>query len=410
MERDGRMAQLHPPLDLLTGRSFPELAAAIRARAAVALSTWEKAVRQALPSADELTFGQLRDNLSGTLETMADAVAAAQRGPTEALMTSSGEHGTTRFHQNYRMNELLIEYHLLRRVVFDEVSQHLGRPLSGDEVAVLNTVFDAALRQSVVAFCDHQAGQLRAATERHSKYLSFLSHDLRGGLNGIFLMTDVIRRALGGRPEFAELTADLEMLRGSIRNTVATMDRFLDAERFRKGKVKANPAPVNLKLLLRELVSQFTYQAREKGIELKVEWPQAPQPEAARATPPTLVCDRELLSMVLQNLVSNAVKYTRHGSVRVMVTPPARAGEAWRLCVADEGPGIAPDKLGELFTAFSRGETHGQRGVGLGLSIVHQAAQLMGAKVWAESELGRGSRFYVELPDVDAPSGVARLD
>lgn len=397
---------LDPPLDLLTGRSFPGLAAALRARAPVALAKWEQAVRRALPTADELTFSQLRDNVPPTLESMADALAAVQPEPAEALMAfmaNSGEHGTVRFHQNYRVNELLMEYHLLRRVVFEEVAQHLARPLSGEEVAVLNIVVDAAQCRGAVAFCEHQSGQLRAATERHSKYLSFLSHDLRGGLNGIFLMTDVLRRELAGRPEFAELTADLEMMRGTLRNTVATMDRFLDAERFRKGKVQANPAPVNLKALLGELATQFTYQAREKGIELRVDWP---QPPASGSAVPALVCDRQLLSMMLQNLVANAVKYSTRGTIRVSAAPPGSGG-VWRVCVEDEGPGIAPEKLGELFTAFSRGETHGQGGVGLGLSIVHQAAQLMGAKVWAESEVGRGSKFYVELPNVSPPAGVA---
>src|SRR5438105_10481382 len=101
--------------------------------------------------------------------------------------------------------------------------------------------------------------------------------------------------------------------------------------------------------------------------------------------------------MILQNLIGNAIKYAPRRPVRISAT---RDGEQhpWRLSVADQGPGIDPAKLAQMFQPFARGETHGQAGTGLGLSIAHQAAAMLGAKLWAESKLGEGSTFHLDLP------------
>jgi len=382
-----------PPLDVLTRRSYPELAAAVRARSGQIVERWVAAVRNALPTADELTFAQVRDNLPSLLTELADALALTETRPTESIAATSNEHGGTRFHQKYHLEEVLVEYSLLRRTLVEETTGHLGRELTVDESLSVQLGIDAAVRGSVLAFADHQQQQIAAATEAQSKYLSFLSHDLRGGLNGIFLMIEVLRRELAGQPQLAEILQDLDSMRRSILETVGTMDRFLHAEKFRKGKVQVKPGPVSLSSLLGEIGSQFSYQAKDKGVELTVDAPPGVQ----------ITSDRELLSLVLQNLVSNAVKYTpAKGSVRVGAGQDG-AGKGWRVEVVDQGPGIPPDRLSSLFDSFTRGPTHGQPGVGLGLSIAQQAAQLLGARLWVESQPGNGSRFYVDLPEAGPP-------
>ena len=117
------------------------------------------------------------------------------------------------------------------------LAQHLGRPLSADEQVALNAAIDLTVRRSAGAFVEHQTSQLRQATKAQSKYLSFLSHDLRGELNGVFLMIEVLRRELANEERFAESLEDLDLMRRSIHQTIATMDRFLHAERtFAKAK------------------------------------------------------------------------------------------------------------------------------------------------------------------------------
>ena len=249
-------------------------------------------------------------------------------------------------------------------------------------MVALNAGLDVVVRQAVVSFVSRQSTELQAATEAQSKYLSFLSHDLRGGLNGVFLMIEVLKRELADEPRLAETMEDLDGMRRSLLETVGTMDRFLHAERFRKGKVQIRPSPMDLRTLLNEQVAQLAYQAKDKKIELKVDCDGKCQ----------LVSDRDMLTLILQNLLSNAVKYTQKGGVWV----EGKCCEDGKLLVSvrDSGPGIATETLATLFTPFTRGVTHGQSGVGLGLSIARQASELVGGTgVGGIDWWGRGRRF-----------------
>jgi signal transduction histidine kinase len=205
----------------------------------------------------------------------------------------------------------------------------------------------------------------------------------------------VLKRDLVEEPKFARSIEDLDVMRRQILETVGTMDRFLHAERFRKGKVQIKPGEVNLRRLVEETAAQFAYQAKDKQLVIKT----------SVAEELSIVSDRELISMILQNLVGNAIKYSRRGEVRIEAGSDG-PGKAARVSVIDHGPGISPEKLTQMFQPYSRGETHGQAGSGLGLSIARQAADLLGAKLWAESELGKGSKFHLDLPaQPPAPTG-----
>jgi signal transduction histidine kinase len=376
-------------LDVLMRRSFPELAAALRASIPRITERWQSLVRRSLPSADPLTFSQVRDDLPIVLEQMARALETQRPDPTEKLIEITPKHGEVRFHQNFDVDELLAEHQLLRPILIEEVTASIRRPLTPEESIALHAGTDVMTRRATVAFVSHQTRQLKAATEAQSKYLSFLSHDLRGGLNGVFLMIEVLRRELVKEPKFSESLEDLEMMRRSIFETIGTMDRFLHAERFRKGKVQVRPNRVELSTVIAEVATQFSYQAKDKSLELQVD----------RSQPCQAVTDRELLTMILQNLISNAIKYTAKGKVSVSVRPPVgNNGDGCLVSVSDQGPGIPKERLSELFATFTRGETHGQPGVGLGLSIARQAADMLGAKLWAESEVGKGSTFFLQLP------------
>lgn len=384
----------HPSLELLSGRAYPELARALRGGIEPIIAKWQAVVRRALPSADELTFAQLRDDMPNVLEHVAAALESDEPLATRKLNDLAPEHGATRFQQQFKFEELLVEHSIMRPIMLEEVTVRLGRPMTVGEVAALMIGLDVMTREAALEFVGHQTRQLRAANEAQSKYLSFLSHDLRGGLNGVCLMIEVLRRELSKEERFQESVEDLDMMRRSIFETIGTMDRFLHAERFRKGKVQVRPMRVNLRHLLAEVVAHFSYMARDKSVELSFDAP----PDS------DVVSDKDLLMMILQNVTSNAIKY----GARAPVTLSARRGDggsAWRLSVADQGAGIAPDKLKDLFGPFMRGDTQGQPGVGLGLSIARQAADLLGAKLWAESptsEGGKGTTFHLELAPAKA--------
>lgn len=373
-------------LKLLRHRSFPALAEAVRSSAEVVLNRWMAVVRETMPTADELTFTQLRDDLPYILESIAVAMESKGDDVTEDLKAVSSAHGAVRYHQSYNVSEVLLEYSILRPILLDEITRKLGRAMTTDESIAIDQGIDVSLRRSVMNFVNHLTREMQLSAESQSKYLSFLSHDLRGGLNGVVLMVEVLKRELSADARFSRSIEDLEIMRRAILETVNTMDRFLHAERFRKGKVQVNPAMLDLKALLIEIRGQFSHQAKEKGVVLSESVPQDLR----------IISDRELLTMIFQNVLSNAVKYGKNGKVHI--SAEKRDDGIVRISVRDEGPGIAGDKLKKLFAPFTRGETHGQGGVGLGLSIARQAADVLGARLWAESIEGNGSTFHLELP------------
>ena len=378
-----------PPLDALKFQPLPKLAAALRAVIPRVMQRWRDEVLRLLPGADELTRKQLDNSLPSVLDQMPRAFEAAEPGPTERLIASSPAHGETRFHQEFNFDELLVEYAILRRVIVEEVARELGGSFTPVQCIEVNQAVDIALRQAAVAYADHQAERLKAEADAMAKYLAFLSHDLRGGLNGALLTIEVLRRDLMNDRKYASSVDDLEAMRRSMLGTVATMDRFLNAEKLRRGSMPVKIEPVDVGELFRDVARTLAHTSTT-GQQVQID------PDAV----PTLHTDRELLAMVVSNLLSNAIKYGAGEPVRLAARCGAPLPETvgCRVSVIDRGPGIAPDQMCKLFAPFTRGETYGQKGVGLGLFIARQAADLLGARLWAESKPGEGATFHLDIP------------
>ena len=378
-----------PTVDLLATRPFPKMAAALTARKGRVLRRWESAVKKLLPHADALTLNQLRDHLPQILDQTVEALGACHSSPLNELVEMTRSHGTLRFHQQFNVQELIVEYRVLRRILVEEINRGLGGKMKVGQVIVLNMGIDTALQHGVMAFINHQKEQLRAAGEVQSRYLSYLSHDLRNNLNGCTLMLEVLRQRLDGLTGFEEDVADITSVQRSVAETIAGMDRILQAERLRREAIQPRVATVDVHALAHDVVRQAGRGAEQKGLKLVV------------AVPPgaTVESDRELITLVLQNLIGNAIKYSSRGTITVGATKREDpVWDGWDLSVTDQGPGIPPHHRERLFEAFARGETHGQPGVGLGLAIAAQAARLLGGRLSFDSETGVGSTFRFSLP------------
>jgi signal transduction histidine kinase len=376
-------------LDLLAHHPFPHLAAAVRACADFIVAEWEIAVRGTLPAADELTLQQLRNSLPSILEEVAAALASGKPRATRELIKGSRSHGATRFHENYNIRELIVEYRLLRRIVIEHTSEALDDQLDARSNIALNMAIDTALQVGVVAFTEHLQQRIRASTDTQSKYLSFLSHDLRNHLNHAMLHLQLLAARLAKAPEYAKSVEDIESIKRAILQTTSGMDQLLQAEQLRQECADVNTQRVDLKHLLSEITNQSRHDAQSKGLKLEVE-----VPEGAHT-----ISDESLLTLVLQNLLGNAVKYSSTGTIRITARDRAEGkNSGWILSISDEGPGIASENLTSLFDAFKRGETHGKPGVGLGLTIAAQAARLLGGELTVESKLNVGSTFRLMLP------------
>jgi len=378
-----------PTKDLLARRAMPELAAALRQRCGRIIELWTAAVEKYVPDADPLTLKQVRNSIPTVLEKIAQALESDRPEDTTVLEDVGTAHGVARSQENYNVDELLIEYRLLRRIVFDEITAAAGAGLTFADAIPVNMAIDTALHRGVTSFVGWMEKRLKSSTEAESKYLSYLSHDLRNNLNAVTLMLQGLGQSLADAPQFAEEAKDVDDLRQAVFETIGGMDRLLHAERLRKGAVALKLGPVKLRPLAAEMLGQVSRRAAEKGLVLE-----NAVPEGAAA-----YSDRELLTLVLQNLLGNAVKYSRSGTVRVV----AKEHElGWKVAVSDQGPGIPPERRDALFQAFSRGETHGEPGVGLGLTIASQAARLLGSDLAVESTVGVGTTFSFTVPPARA--------
>jgi len=385
------MDDVKPAMDLLTLQPMPKLAGALRARSERVLARWDHLVRAMLPNADALTSKEVRNSIPRILEQMAKALEADDPRPTEQLMELTKIHGSVRFHESYNLQEVIEEYRLLRRILVEEVDAAFAGVVSTREWVALDMAVDIALQQAVVSFHQHQTKQVRSSTEAEAKFISFLAHDLRNGLNNIMLTMQWVEQSLtSGQPPAEGWEEHAEALRNarvSAEETISGMERLLHAERLRKG-VTAKREETQLRQVATTVASAFRTAAERKGITIEVEVAQ----DAVAHT------DHGLLTVILQNLVGNAIKYSDRGTVRIS----AERGEAdrgWVIRVSDQGKGIAKEMLDRLFDAFTRGETHGQSGVGLGLYIAAQGARALGGNLTVESKLHEGSVFQLELPE-----------
>lgn len=279
----------------------------------------------------------------------------------------------------------MTEDRLLRRVIIEQVEAALRRPMIQAESVALNMSVDTMLQESLVAFISQQNDKLRAAAEAELKYLSFLSHDMNNTLGSVTLFLQVLRQRLASSKEFEAEVETLDAAQKSILDTIGGMGRLLQSERLRKAGVRPPPRPVALARVVLTVAATLVKKADEKGMKIAVEIP----------ADLVLQSDEELLILIVQNLLGNAVKYSNRGTVRVQCT----CDEAeCVLSVSDDGPGIAVEHLDRIFDSFTRGDEHAQPGVGLGLTIASQAAKLLGGKLSVESQVGIGSTFTLILP------------
>jgi signal transduction histidine kinase len=345
-------------------------------------------VRRIVPCAEELTFDQLRNSLPKIIKHIARLLESPHPQPSAVMTDASKEHGATRFHQHYNVEELILENRLLRRAVIEEVWEGLGN-MDRDAMVALDMALDINLQQGVSAFIEHQKAQIKAASEIEAKYVNFLSHDLRTHLNQASLVIEMFGRKLKDTPEYAEGREDLSSVQRSIHQTTEGMDRLIQAERLRRDTFEPKSERVDLRRLATEVVRRFAHEADGKGIRLVTDVPNGA----------VIDSDRDLIALVLQTLVGNAVKYSTKGEVRVAVGPwTNREKDGVAISVSDHGPGIEAGRVAGLFDAFVRGGTHEQQSSeGLGLAIASQAARSVGGRLEVESTPGVGSTFRLLL-------------
>ncbi len=250
----------------------------------------------------------------------------------------------------------------------------------------------AALRQ-VNAELEVARAKADASNHDKTRFLAAASHDLLQPLNAARLYTStLIERAKS--TAFADLANSIE---ASLTAVEDIMSALLDISRIDSGALKPAPAPMQAQDLLRKTEVEFGPMAKERSISLRI------VPSKG-----TILADRALLGRIVQNLVSNAIKYTPVGG-KVLVGLRKR-GNRWRLDVIDAGIGFNKDQHKLVFAEFSRLERGAKmaQGLGLGLSIVQRLVSALGLTLELDSREGHGSRFSIYLPAIRNARPVAK--
>ena len=225
-----------------------------------------------------------------------------------------------------------------------------------------------------------------AANVAKSRFLATVSHEFRTPLNGILGMADlVLETGLD-----AEQRTYVEAVRTSGKALLSLIDGILDFSRIEAGRLDLAAEPFDLCGLAEGVIELLAPRAQDKGIEIAL--------DLADDIPAAVIGDADRVRQILTNLAGNAVKFTAHGGVGMVLE---RCVEGISISIDDTGPGIPKDRIPALFEEFEQEDSSASRrheGTGLGLSITRRLVALMDGRIEVTSTLGHGSLFRVVLP------------
>jgi signal transduction histidine kinase/ActR/RegA family two-component response regulator/HPt (histidine-containing phosphotransfer) domain-containing protein len=236
--------------------------------------------------------------------------------------------------------------------------------------------------------------KLEEATRFKSVFFANVSHEVRTPLIGILGMAEVLSDTSLNIHQ-REL---VDVIRTSGETLLQIINDILDLSKFESGKLELESLPFALRDVVDQAMDLLAPMAFGKGLEISA-W-------IDQRIAPTVVGDITRVRQVLLNLLNNAIKFTSSGEIYLQVEPSVDLDDKIHFCVEDTGVGIPPEKLDRLFRSFSQADASTNRrfgGTGLGLSICHNLTALMGGRIWVESTIEKGTRFYfvISLPATD---------
>lgn len=252
-------------------------------------------------------------------------------------------------------------------------------------------------RDELVALLQKANKQLKELDTLKSAFIANMSHELRTPMNAIIGYTDLLLDEVDG-PLNDEQKASLRKVSANARHLLQLINDVLDISKIESGKIELRPKEVEIKSLIDSIMVTFEPLILKKGLKFSLEI----EPGAEK-----LYVDEDKAKQIFINLISNAVKFTHQGEIKVRAKVSERGldrdgnPQFIEISVIDTGIGIKKEDLDKIFDKFAQADvstTRQYEGTGLGLSIVRGLVSLHKGMVWAESEVGKGSIFHVLLP------------
>ena len=230
--------------------------------------------------------------------------------------------------------------------------------------------------------------QLKELNATKDKFFSIIAHDLKSPFNSIVGFSGLLVE-LVQENNFEEIGKYTKIVHESSNQAMDLLMNLLEWSRSQTGRMTFNPVASDMSSLIKNATELFSDSAVQKSITIRTELP----------TDSMVLVDQTMISTVLRNLISNAIKFTRQGG-QILVSAKQNEGE-WLVAVSDNGVGIKKDTFEKLFRLeenYTTPGTNNEKGTGLGLILCKEFVEKHGGKIWVESELGKGSIFSFTLP------------
>ena len=285
-----------------------------------------------------------------------------------------------------------MEFRILNKqgnIVWVRTKINLIKNADGTILKIYGLVSDISLRKKAEEELNKSTESLIKLNETRNKFISIISHDLRTPFTSILGFTDLLIND-------DELTEDekkqyVGFIQESSQSMLALVNSLLDWTRLQTGRIKFEPQKLSARSIVINSINSLSGAAFQKNIKL----------ESKVEKNVTIYADSNLVSQVFNNLISNAIKFTKPGGEIVISAGQSKLTHFYEFSVKDNGVGIKLGNMQDLFridTKYSSEGTAGEKGTGLGLSLVNEIIEKHGGNIWVESEYGKGSDFKFLLP------------